>query len=94
MTTRDQTRLCGLAFSLWIARNCGSKSRIDRETAVRNKRHEFRMAVRFGHRADCHKPQRDLINRRQLRASLAGIELYDRGTACGFDLAFPKWRAA
>ena len=94
MTTRDQTRLCGLAFSLWMARNCGSKSRTDREAAVRNRRHELRTAVRFGHLADCHKPQRDLINRRQLRASLAGVELYDRVTALGFDLAFPKWRAA
>lgn len=77
-----------------MARNCGSKSRIDRETAVRNKRHDFKMAVRMGRLADCHKPQRDLINRRQLRASLAGVELYDRVTVFGFDLAFPKWRAA
>lgn len=94
MTTRENTRLCELAFSLWIARNCGSKSRIDREIDCRNRKHALVMAVRMGHRADCHKPQRDLINRRKMRASLAGVNLYDRVSPFGIELGFMKWRNA
>lgn len=91
-TEHKQTRLCGLSFALWVARNCGPKSQHEREIVIRSKRHDLVMAVRLGRFSDCHKPQRDLINRRQLRAALSGVELYDRTSVCGIELAFPKWR--
>lgn len=92
MTARNNTRLCDLLFKYHCARYYGNAGKYDRETNTRKRWHDLVMAVRMGYRTDCHRPQRDLINRRQFRASLAGVELYDRATVFGYDLGFIKWR--
>lgn len=86
----EPTRLQRASLSLFMARYCGNHSAVERRLRIEQAKGELIRAVRAW-RFSGIRTQRELINRRQLRASLAGVELYNRKTLFGHSLGFRKW---
>lgn len=81
--------LNSLGFALWLARF--KSSPFEKRVATNNARRALANYFRQSLNAVNHAPQRENLNRRQLRAERAGVSVMHRAQPFGLDFAVRKW---